>query len=371
MKKETKRSIKKQALSIAFIVLLMGLTVFALSKSNKELSFSNIIEFISAANPAYIAAALACMLLFIIFEGLSLHVICSRLGYKRPLYSSFAYATADIYYSSITPCASGGQPASAFYMIKDGVDGGTASISVVLNLVAYITAILVIAVISFAIDPNIFLQADFFAKLLIIIGIIVQTALLVFFIMCMRCHKLVLKAGTAGIRLLTKIKIIKKPEKWITRFTAVVEKYKLGYEKIRHKKTLFPTAVALNVLQRAAQMLITCFVCYSVSTEVPFYELVAMQGFILLGYNSIPLPGGTGAYEYMYLSIYGLVFTDAFVTSSMMVSRVISFYINMIVCGVLTLLYHFLVTMKRDSRAATATTSGDIPYTDGADDEKQ
>lgn len=352
MKKAATHGVKKQFLYILFILLLLGLTVYALAKSNTELSFSNIINFIKSSNPAYIAAAFLCMLLFIFFEGLSIHVICARLGYKRPLYSSMVYSTADIYYSAITPGASGGQPASAFYMIKDDVDGGTTSFALVLNLAAYIGAILVVAVVAFALDSSIFLRASFWSKLLIVIGIIIQTALLVFFILCMRCHNLVLKAGNGGIRLLTKIKIIKKPDKWIARYTAVVEKYKLGYEHIKQHKSLFLQALALNVIQRFSQILIPCFVCYSVSGEVPFYQLVAMQSFVLLGYNSIPLPGGTGAYEYLYLDIYGLAFTDAFVSSSLMVSRAISYYINMIVCGLITLTYHIFVTNRKSARHA-------------------
>lgn len=219
MKQETKSGIKKQIISIAFILLLLGLTIFALAKSNTELSIPNIINFIKSSNPAYIAAAFLCMLLFIFFEGLSIHVICAKLGSRRPLYASMVYSTADIYYSAITPCASGGQPASGYYMVKDGIDGGTTSFALVLNLAAYISAILVVAVVAFAIDYKIFLQADFWSELLIIIGIIIQSALLVFFILCMRCYNLVLKAGNGAIRLLSKIKIIKKTDKWIDRFT--------------------------------------------------------------------------------------------------------------------------------------------------------
>lgn len=52
-----------------------------------------------------------------------------------------------------------------------------------------------------------------------------------------------------------------------------------------------------------------------------------MQAFVLIGYNSVPLPGGVGAFEYLYLHIYGLLFENAFILAAMMVTRTISYYI--------------------------------------------
>ena len=57
------------------------------------------------------------------------------MGYKPKLYSSLAYSTADTYYSAITPSASGGQPASAYYMVKDEVSAGASGFSLIFNLV--------------------------------------------------------------------------------------------------------------------------------------------------------------------------------------------------------------------------------------------
>ena len=68
-----------------------------------------------------------------------------------------------------------------------------------------------------------------------------------------------------------------------------------------------------------------------------------------LGYNSIPLPGGVGAYEYLYLRIYELSFDRAFILSAMMVTRAISYYLSLIVSGVYTLTYH-IILMKKASK---------------------
>ena len=71
-----------------------------------------------------------------------------------------------------------------------------------------------------------------------------------------------------------------------------------------------------------------------------------MQAFVLIGYNSIPLPGGVGAFEYLYLHIYGLLFEDAFILSAMMVTRTISHYLCILVTIRISIHIHILKRKK-------------------------
>ena len=329
MGKGLSKNTKKQLINILFLAVLIGVTLFILR-----------------CNPWLIVAAFVCMLLFIAFEGLSLHLISRRLGYKPKLSSSMVYSSADIYYSAITPSASGGQPASAYYMVKDGMDAGATTFTLVFNLIAYTAAILVIGVLAFIFRPRMFPHFEFFVKFLIIAGIVLQTLLLGFFIACMWCHKAVLKVGNGLISLLARMKIVKNTEKWRGKLTDEVEKYRLSFIEIRKHRALFFQALLLNVAQRVSQVLITCFVCTAADPDASFVDLFAMQAFVLLGYNSIPLPGGVGAFEYLYLNIYTLRFDNTFIVVAMMVTRVISYYLCMALSGVVTLVYHIRL-MKR------------------------
>lgn len=346
MGKGLSKNTKKQLINILFLAVLIGVTLFILFTSNRELNFENIKDFILRCNPWLIVAAFVCMLFFIAFEGLSLHLISRRLGYKPKLSSSMVYSSADIYYSAITPSASGGQPASAYYMVKDGMDAGATTFTLVFNLIAYTAAILVIGVLAFIFRPRMFPHFEFFVKFLIIAGIVLQTLLLGFFIACMWCHKAVLKVGNGLISLLARMKIVKNTEKWRGKLTDEVEKYRLSFIEIRKHRALFFQALLLNVAQRVSQVLITCFVCTAADPDASFVDLFAMQAFVLLGYNSIPLPGGVGAFEYLYLNIYTLRFDNTFIVVAMMVTRVISYYLCMALSGVVTLVYHIRL-MKR------------------------
>ena len=345
-----KKSTKKHLLNFAVLFILIALTLVILFTSNKELNFGDIFEFLQKSNVVYLLLAFACMLGYILFEGLSLHVICHTVGHKCKPVQSLVYATADVYYSAITPSAAGGQPASAYYMVKDGMSGGSATFTLVFNIIAYTAAIIVLGIAAFIIAPGIFGGFEFFVKLLIILGLVVQALLLAFFIACMFCHQAVLKCGNGVITFLKKIKLVRNDEKWRGRLSNVVDKYKGSVHDMRNHRALFFIALLFNVLQRASQMLVTCFVCLAVAPDASFMELFAMQAFVTLGYNSIPLPGGVGAFEYLYMNIFSARFESAFILAAMMVTRAISYYISLALSGVITLTYH-VVKLKKDSKA--------------------
>ena len=331
---------KKNILNIAFLLLLIGITVTVLFACNQELNFENIKAFLVSSNPWYIAIIFLCMILSIAFEGWSMHLIVRRLGYRPKMRSSMAYAAADVYYSAITPSASGGQPASAFYMMRDGISGGITSFSLLFNLIAYTASIFIIGIVGFALNPSLLWQFKGFVQFLVIFGIVLQLLLLGFFIGCICWHKGVLKLGNGVITLLAKMHIVKKVEKWRSKLEVEVEKYHQSFQAIRKHPMLFIEALVLNTGQRVSLLLIPCFVCLAAAPDTSFGLLFSMQALVLLGYNSIPLPGGVGAYEYLYLNIYVAAFGDVFILSAMMIERAVSYYLRTIVSGVYMLVYH-------------------------------
>lgn len=355
-----KKSAKKQILNISFVVLMALVTIIALLSSSKELNYANLQQFFSNCNLLYIVIAFLCWGAFVMFEALSLHIILKKLGYKQKINDSIVYSTSDTYYSAITPSATGGQPASAYYMVKNKVPGGVAGFSLIFNLIAYTTAILIIGILALIFGFNIFLEFPVFVKVLILFGIVAQVLLLIFFISCMCYHEFVLKYGKLLVSLLHKIKVVRNKEKWMVKVETTVEKYRSCYEDFKeHKRMLIPVLLC-NVAQRTSQLLISVFVCMS-ATKCNFFDVLIMQSFVMLGYNSIPLPGGIGAYEYLYLKIYCMSFVESFAIISMMVTRVISYYFSIIATGVYTMVYHVLkIKIKEIKQEKESTANIDI-----------
>ena len=347
---------KKLIINIAVLVVLIGVTLTVLFVS-QDINIHDIGRFLYHSNPWFIAGAFGGLLGYIIFEAISLHIISRKLGHKTKITSSVAYSTSDLYYSAITPSASGGQPASAFYMMRDGMSGGQAGFTVLLNIIAYTVATILVGLFGIIACPTMFGDiGHWLAKTLVIIGFVIQFALLGVLLLCLFRARIILRIGNWGISLLSKLHIVKKTDKWRGRLDGLVTKYRSCRKVIKKHPMLFVNALLLNIAQRVSQTLIPCFVIMAsplfAKVDVTFLELFCMQAYVMIGYNSIPLPGGTGVYEYLYPNVFGIGFPDmTFVLSAMMVSRAISFYICMVITGLYTLVYHAIGIKKTKSDA--------------------
>ena len=336
-----KRSTKKQLFNIFIVIALSVITIATILVNSDELNFSNIKKFVSSANPIYIIAAFICWLGFVLLEALSIHIILKAFKIKPKIKSSIVYSTSDIYYSAITPSATGGQPASAYYMIRDGISSGISSFTLIFNLMGYTAAIIIIGLLSFIFGFDIFLKIPSFVQFLVIFGFITQIFLLIFFITCMCRASLVKKFANVIVKILSKLKLLKNESKWIDKVDSLVDKYKDCYNVLKsHKKTILPV-ILINTAQRFSQILISVFVCKA-AMDCSFMEMVIMQGLVLLGYNSLPLPGGSGAFEYLYLEIFTLSLPSSYVVVTMMVARCISYYFSIVASGIYTLVYHMV-----------------------------
>ena len=342
------KKVRKHLFNILFVLVLLGLTLFILIKSNEELSWADVRTFFANCKPAYIVLAVCGMLVFLLAEAFSLKNIAGKFGYKTKFISAFAYSSADAYYSALTPSATGGQPASAYYMVKDGIDAGSTTFILVFNLLGYTAAIFVLGVAAFVISLFTsaggwaFLHFSTLSKVFIIVGSVMQAFLIWLFVACLNRPGAVLKTGGALISLLAKLKFSKKPEVLREKLSAMVEKYRYCGEQIKKHRSLFLQTLLLNVLQRGSQVAITAFVFKAAEPQPDILHIFALQCFVLLGYNSMPLPGGSGVFELLYLNVFSTVafFDKPFLVVAVMVTRVISYYGCLIFSGIVTLIYH-------------------------------
>lgn len=361
--KITKRT-KRKLLNAVFLITLIVVTILVVFLS-QDINLGDVLHFIRSSNPVFLVAAVACMLGYILFEAASLHLITRKLGFKTKIVSSIAYASSDLYYSAITPSASGGQPASAFYMMRDGMSGGQAGFSVMMNIIAYTVATIMVGLVGIIGKPTILKNMDSpFAVFLVILGFVIQFIILGLLLLCLFRARTIKSIGNFGITCILKMHIIKTEtaDKWRERVLQTVDKYRACRGILKKHPVLFIWALLLNFAQRVSQTLVPCFVIYAIDPSTDFFLMFCMQAYVLMGYNCIPLPGGTGVYEFLYPNIFKTGGYDMkFVLSAMMTSRAISYYMCMVVAGMYTLIYHtFSLRSKKDKAVQISADELDI-----------
>ena len=334
--KENVSKNKKKALWTFVFIAIAALTVWAITAQNKDFSFAEFVKFLSGAKPHWIVAAVLGMLGFIVFEGLALLCICKAFGYKRSVRQGYIYSAGDIYFSAITPSASGGQPASALFMVKDGIPGSFVTVALLINLVMYTFAILAPAAICFIVQPLVFLEFALVSKILIIAGIVTLSLLATVFILLLKKHTLLHGVCDKFLLLLAKLKLVRKLEKKRKKLSDWIESYRECAAAIGGKTAMLVKAYIFNLLQRTSLVMVTVFSFLAgggAISDAP--SVFVRQIMVVLGSNCVPIPGAMGVADYLMLDAFSQIMEDpTAVVNLELLSRTISFYFCVLICGV-------------------------------------
>ena len=338
----------KNAVWLVVFILIAAISVWAVAAQSRSFSAAEFFSYISTASPVWLCSAVLSTLMFIIFEGMALMATCRLLGHKIRFRHGYIYSASDIYFSSITPSATGGQPASAYFMIKDGMSGMTATAALLSNLCMYLVSLIVVSIVCFAVRPDVFLAYSTASKIIIICGAIVLVALTSFNVLLLVNDKLLYRICRGGINLLCKLRILRHKEKRLAKLDKAIESYRESTAMIsRHKKGLWLTFL-FNFLQRIAQLAVSVFV-YIATTGCTFLQatdVFFIQGYTVLGSSCIPVPGAIGVSDYLMLDGFSTIMSEAQAVNLELLSRSLSFYLCVFICGISVLIRYFTIKKR-------------------------
>ena len=347
MKKSPQINQSKLLWSVVFVVIAAA-TIWAVLSQSRSFSLRSFAAYASGASKSWLAMALLSMLGFIVFEEESLIVICRAFGYPISRRRAFAYSASDIYVSAITPSASGGQPACAWFMIQDGIPGMVATVALLANLSMYAASILVLGTITLLIRPDVFLSFGPLSRGLVILGYLVQSVLAAFFVMLLLKGDLLHKICRTALHLLCRIRLLKQEEEKQRSLDRKMEEYDAHARMIKEHKWAMVKAFFFNMLQRASVISVPFFV-FLASGGDPSRSggIWAVQCYTVIGSNAVPIPGAMGVSDYMMLDGFGKVAPYQSAVNFELLSRSLSFYVCVALCGI-TVLIKYLCLRKQE-----------------------
>ena len=347
MKKSTQKSQSKLLWSVLFVVIAAA-TIWAVLSQSSSFSLRSFVSYASGASKAWLAMALLSMLGFIVFEGEALIVICRAFGYSVSRRRAFIYSASDIYVSAITPSASGGQPACAWFMSKDGIPGMVATVAVLANLSMYAISILVLGMITLLIRPSVFLSFSLLSRVLVLLGYLVQSVLAAFFVMLLLKGDLLHKICRIALHFLCKIKLLKHEEEKQRSLDQKMEEYAANARMMKEHKGAMGKAFFFNMLQRVSVISVPFFLCLASGGEpAKAVDIWAVQCYTVIGSNAVPIPGAMGVSDYIMLDGFGTVIPYQDAVNFELLSRSLSFYVCVALCGI-TVLIKYLHQRKQE-----------------------
>lgn len=274
-------------------------------------------------------------------EALQIKLSLLAMGHRARYGHCCQFAAAGFYFSSITPSATGGQPAEVFYMNRRGVPPAHGALVMLLFTILYQVATVGYGLGAWLFAPG--LTASLGTGLGVLLGYGLTTmllltagmvALLFFPAPVERLCRFLLRLGA-------KLRIVKDPARAEAGLAGHMEEYALGAELIRARPLLPVALLALAIVQQGLRFLVPWAVYRALGLGgYGVVEIVGTQALLYLAVGCLPIPGAVGASEAAFLTACRTLFGQELVAAAMLLSRGLSFYLPLVVTGLVTAFLH-------------------------------
>ncbi|BBF45359.1 integral membrane protein [Lachnospiraceae bacterium KM106-2] len=335
---------KKYLGSILVLIFLIGITSYIILK-NHELN--DLVDTISTCDIKYLLIGVGLVLCHILFESFSMQVVANALKAPFSVLRGVVYTCIDLYYSAITPSATGGQPVLAYYMNKDGIPISKSSIVLLLYTIMYKVVLLFLGICVMIFHGNFIFNNGIAVWVLFFVGVVINLCAIGVCLLSMFSEKLVYVVAKKLFYLLAKIHLVKQPEDKLVSLSKSIEEYHKGAAFILENGRVLFKMFIHTVVQRVAFFSVSYCVYRSFGLKsCGYFDILALQVVISIAVDSLPLPGAVGVTEGMFLLLYHVVYNKMTITPAMIITRGITFYFSIIFCGIVTVIYHVYTARK-------------------------
>lgn len=333
----------KLIFNILFLVIIFSITFYYILHNQ---DISGLLEIIQSTNTRYWLWAILCVIFFIGSESIIIFYMMSSIKQKVNLIHCFLYSFVGFFFSCITPSATGGQPAQIYFMKKDKIPIPLATLVLMIVTIAYKIVLVVLGAVVLIVRPT-----EIMSYLDPVIGIcylgLLINVIFVGFMLLLIFHPTMAKNQLMFIfNLFGRLHLIRRKDHYIKKIESAMEQYKDIALYFRTHKMLTCNVLIITTFQRILFFYVTYLTYRSFGlNEASFITIVVLQGMISVAVDMLPLPGGMGISEKLFLTIFTPVF-GTMTLPAMIVSRGLSYYTELILSALFTVVAFFTIGRK-------------------------
>ena len=156
------------------------------------------------------------------------------------------------------------------------------------------------------------------------------------------------KACRAILHGLAKLRLVRREEALRERLDRTMESYRRCAQLLAGRKGLLRRSYLFNLLQRASMIAVTMFTYLAMGGRGRLAgSIFAMQSYVVIGSNCVPIPGAMGVADYLMLDGFENFLPADLVVSMELLSRSLSFYICVLLCG----MFVFFMSVRKRKEA--------------------
>lgn len=283
------------------------------------------------ARDSWIVGGIFLMVLYWILESAILHLVTCKLYPKQKIRASIQTTMIGQFFNCITPFSSGGQPMQAIHMMKTGVPFGLASSCLLIKFIVYQLVLTLYSLVVLCFKLKEFSSMVNGFTYMVLIGFAVNTVVVIGLICIGYFRKWTVGLTSKVMDILGRLKWIKEVEK---KKECVLKEFDSFYESFRwmgkNKRVIF-YMMFLSVVQLTVYFLIPYFIYRAFNLDGELISIISAQAFVLMISSFVPLPGGAGGVEISFLAFFRLFFPPNLLNVSILIWRMITFYLTICV----------------------------------------
>ena len=334
---------KKIIFNGVFLAAVFALTIYGVFHG-EDLSF--MMDAIHRADKRWLLPGIALVAFFIWGESIIIWYMMRSSGIYLKKRTCFLFSSVGFFFSCITPSASGGQPMQIYYMKKEKISIPVSTVILMIVTITY-KLVLVVIGIGIAIFGRGFLHKYlegilpvFYLGLALNIFCVTFMTILVF-------HPLLAKAILVkGMKLLERLHLMKKKEGRLKKLEDSMDTYRNTAAYLKNNPFVIVKVIGITFIQRMALFAVTWFVYQAFGLHgTGFWEILFLQAVISVSVDMLPLPGGMGISETLFLTIFSPVF-GGLLLPGMVLSRGLGYYGELLISAVFTAVAQLTIGKK-------------------------
>ena len=337
------KSRKKIIFNGVFLAVVFALTVYGVFHGE---DLSSMMDAIHRADKRWLVPGIALVAFFIWGESIIIWYMMRSSGICLKKRTCFLFSSVGFFFSCITPSASGGQPMQIYYMKKEKISIPVSTVILMIGTITYKLVLVVIGV-GIAIFGRGFLHKYlegilpvFYLGLALNIFCVTFMTILVF-------HPLLAKAILVkGMKLLERLHLMKKKEGRLKKLEDSMDTYRNTAAYLKNNPFVIVKVIGITFIQRMALFAVTWFVYQAFGLHgTGFWEILFLQAVISVSVDMLPLPGGMGISETLFLNIFSPVF-GGLLLPGMVLSRGLGYYGELLISAVFTVVAQLTIGKK-------------------------
>lgn len=335
---------KKKAIGNAlFLFVVFALTIYGVFHGE---DLSALAAAVKSADFRWLMLGVVLVLFFIWGESIIIWYMMRsfRIYLKKRI--CFLFSSVGFFFSCITPSATGGQPMQIYYMNKEKIPVPVATVILMVVTITY-KLVLVVTGIGIVIFGRPFLHRYLEGILPVYYLGLILNVFCVSFMTVLVFHPVLAESIVLkGMDWLEKLHIMKKKEPRREKFQKSMQVYRETALYLKEHKGVIVSVIWITFIQRFALFAVTWMVYLAFGQKgTGVWDVIFLQAVISISVDMLPLPGGMGISETLFLAIFVPVFGTV-TLPAMVLSRGLSYYSQLLISACFTVVAQLYYTFR-------------------------